>query len=66
MNWKKGKELYGPIKRGQKWKKRDTGRVMMIENRKGDVWRVIFVPLSGNPNHTLNERDIYAYYQKLL
>lgn len=63
-NWRVGRSKYGPIKRNQKWKKRDTGRVMQILGpTKNNSWHVKFDGDSrGIRMHSLKERDIYKFY----
>ena len=64
INWHEGKMLFGPIRKGQRWKKRDTGRVMEVyAGKKNNSFMVHFQSDSrGKITHTLKERDIYKFY----
>lgn len=67
VNWAQARDMYGQIKKNQLWKKRDVGRVMMIKAREqNNSWKVCFQ--SGGDRartHTIKERDIYKFYEKL-
>lgn len=66
MGYVENKRRYGAIRKGQVWEKLDSGRTMVIEGRKPrGYWHVMFFPLSGRPNHSIKERDIYSYYKKI-
>ena len=65
MNAKISKQLYGPIRPGQRWKKRDKGMVLRIVCRQGEAWRVAFESKSSNSTHKIKEAVIYHYYEKL-
>lgn len=53
-----------PIRRGQRWRKKDAGLVMTISHRDtDDCWKVIFDSHSRRATHTLKARDIQRYYE---
>lgn len=65
MKKNKGRETNGKIKIGQRWKKKDTGRIMQITG-KGNAGKYRCCFEKGKVKmHALNERVIYAYYEKL-
>jgi hypothetical protein len=65
-NHRVGKEIYGPIRSGQQWIKRDTGIFMTVDHKSGDnCWTVNFAKKSNHRAHHLKERDIYKYYDKV-
>lgn len=64
MKWQLGREKYGKIKAGQRWKKKDTGREMTITGtRRNGSFMALFD--NGIKSHTINMRDIYAYYDRI-
>lgn len=65
MSWQKGREKNGQIKAGQTWKKKDTGRIMIIINKGKGGWCVTYSSGGSNKHHTLNDRVIYKYYDRL-
>lgn len=67
VNHRIGKAMYGAIHKNQRWKKRDTGRVMtVITQCKNNTWRCIFDGDSrGMRSHAIKEHDIYRFYQLL-
>lgn len=64
INWRKGREQYGPIRLRQVWMKRDTGKLMEITGtNKNNRVDVMFEGDSrGMRCHSLKERDVYRYY----
>lgn len=63
MKFEHGRRLYGPIKVGQLWKKKDSGMVGRIMSRGGsDKWYLQYN--SKRIHHTI-ERDIYRFYDKI-
>lgn len=65
-NWRQGRELYGKIRSGQFWKKKDSGMVMRIKNKNGGQrWSVIYSSAGHKVCHTIEERIIYHYYDLL-
>lgn len=53
-----------PIRKGQRWKKKEGGMFMTIDHKDtDDCWKVVFDSHSRRATHTLKERDIYRYYE---
>lgn len=69
LHYKKGRELYGSIKANQVWRKRDTGRYMRIwgKGKNGTTKVQFFDPISGEnqDTHSIKERDIYMFYERV-
>jgi len=63
MNWRQGRELYGKIRGGQPWKKRDSGMIMRVARKcGGQRWSVVYSSPGHKVSHTVDERIIYHYY----
>ncbi len=65
MNWRESREMNGPIKVSQRWKKNDQGKVMTIVRKSKGGWWVVSYDNKGM-SHTTFERDIYRHYTKIL
>jgi len=62
-SWRKAREVYGKIRSGQLWRKRDSGMVMRVARKgSGQRWSVIYSSPGHKVSHTVDERIIYHYY----
>lgn len=65
-NWRHGRDKHGPIRANQLWRKRDAGILMRIVGRnRNEKWTVDYMKFSSKSSHTLKERDIWKYYDKV-
>ena len=66
-NWRKGRELHGVIRPGQFWRKRDQGLLVYIVKKDGGSgrWRVDFLKGNAKSSHSVEERGIYKFYDKV-
>lgn len=63
MDHKEERRLFGPIKKGQVWRKRDTGRRGQVFGKKpNNAWCLRFEGSRLNQSHTIKERDLYRFY----
>jgi hypothetical protein len=65
-NWRDGRDVHGPVRANQLWRKRDAGILMRtIARSKNQKWTVDFMKGGGKSSHTLKERDIWKFYDKV-
>lgn len=68
VNWRDQRDKFGKIKGGQVWQKIDNGMVMRVVGKTGGSrWKVAYK--NGGRRgvtHTMDERMIYHYFNKLL
>jgi hypothetical protein len=64
FTWQDGRARYGKIKKGQLWRKRDTGWTMRVAKKKNDKFMCANLAAkgTGHGSHTLTQKDIYKYY----
>lgn len=66
MNSEMGRNKYGKLKSGQRWKKRDIGMVMtIISKASSDSWRVCFDTKTSNASHKIKEKVVYKFYDRI-
>jgi hypothetical protein len=61
FTWQDGRDRFGKIRKGQIWRKRDTGWTMKVAAKNGDKFSCSPVGRSKQA-HTLSQKDIYKYY----
>jgi len=52
------------IRRGQLWKKKDTGLVVEVTG-KDNKKRWSYRKLKGGPTHSVAEKDMYLFWEKI-
>lgn len=66
MGYIPGREKYGAVKRGQRWRKIDNGMTMTVICKQADnSWRCAFDSLNRKASHKMKERVIYKYYERV-